>query len=58
MTWYLHQQRLAAHPAHVLLRPEVSNYGSLDFKDVDSPRLAGVVATERCLPELQALTEW
>lgn len=58
MTWYLHQQRLAAHPPHVLLRPEVSNYGSLDFKDVDSPRLAGVVATERCLQELQALTEW
>lgn len=58
MTWYLHQQRLAAHPPHVLLRPEVSNYGSLDFKDVDSPRRAGAVATERCLKELQALTEW
>jgi NTE family protein len=58
MTWYLHQQRLAAHPPHVLLRPEVSNYGSLDFKDVDSPRRAGAVATERCLKELQALSEW
>ncbi|MBE7474765.1 MAG: patatin-like phospholipase family protein [Anaerolineales bacterium] len=58
MTWYLHQQRLAAHPPHVLLRPEVSNYGSLDFKDVDSPRQAGAVATERCLKELQALIEW
>jgi predicted acylesterase/phospholipase RssA len=56
MTWYLHQQRLAAHPPHVLLRPEVSSYGSLDFKDVDGPRQAGVAEAERYLAELKALT--
>jgi NTE family protein len=55
MTWHLHQQRLLAYPPHVLLRPEVSSYGSLDFKDVDGPRQAGVVEAERCLAELQAL---
>ncbi|MBI1881809.1 MAG: patatin-like phospholipase family protein [Chloroflexi bacterium] len=58
MTWYLHQQRLATHPPHVLLRPEVSSYGSLDFKDVDGPRQAGVVEAERCLAELRALVGW
>ena len=55
MTWYLHEQRLAAHPAHVLLRPEVSNYGSLDFKAVNDPIRAGVVEAERHLAELKAL---
>jgi NTE family protein len=57
MTWYLHQQRLAAYPPHVLLRPEVSSYGSLDFKDVDGPRQAGAVEAERCLGDLRALLE-
>jgi predicted acylesterase/phospholipase RssA len=55
MTWHLHQQRLAAHPPHVLLRPDVSSYGSLDFKDLDGPIKAGIVEAERCLPELKAL---
>ena len=55
MTWYLHQQRLAAHPPQVLLRPEVGSYGSLDFKDVDGPRQAGIVEAERHLVELKAL---
>lgn len=55
MTWYLHQQRLAAHPPHVLLRPEVSDYGSLDFKVLDGPIQAGVVEAERHLSELKAL---
>jgi NTE family protein len=58
MTWYLHQQRLAAYPPHVLLRPEVSSYGSLDFKDVGGPRQAGLVEAERCLGDLRALLEW
>lgn len=55
MTWYLHQQRLLAHPPHVLLRPQVSSYGSLDFKDVTGPRQAGIVEAERHLAELRAL---
>lgn len=58
MTWYLHQQRLLAHPPHVLLRPQVSSYGSLDFKDVDGPRQAGVVEADRHLAELRALVRW
>jgi NTE family protein len=55
MTWYLHEQRLAAHPAHVLLRPDVSNYGSLDFKAIDEPIQAGVIEAERHLTQLRAL---
>jgi NTE family protein len=58
MTWYLHQQRLLAHPPHVLLRPQVSSYGSLDFKDVNGPRQAGVVEAERHLAELRMLAGW
>jgi hypothetical protein len=57
MTWYLHQQRLAAHPPQVLLRPEVASYGSLDFKDVAGPRQAGIVEAECHLAELKALVE-
>lgn len=55
MTWHLHQQRLLSHPPHVLLRPQVSSYGSLDFKDVAGPRQAGVAEAERHLAELRAL---
>ncbi|MEW5957173.1 MAG: patatin-like phospholipase family protein [Chloroflexota bacterium] len=55
MTWYLHQQRLTAHPPHVLLRPAVQDYGSLDFKDLDGPLLAGRAEAERHLAELRAL---
>lgn len=55
MTWHLHQQRLAAHPPHVLLRPEVSSYGSLDFKDLHGPIQAGRLEAERQLAELKAL---
>jgi NTE family protein len=56
-TWYLHQQRLAAHPPHVLLRPEVHDYGSLDFKDVAGPIRAGTAEAERHLAALKALVE-
>lgn len=55
ITWHLHEQRLAAHPAHVLLRPNVGNYGSLDFKDLDGPLTAGMVEAEDHLPALKAL---
>jgi predicted acylesterase/phospholipase RssA len=55
MTWHVHRQRLAAYPAHVLLRPLVSNYGSMDFKDVTGPRQAGLAEAERHLAELRAL---
>jgi NTE family protein len=55
ITWYLHEQRLAAHPAHVLLRPNVGNYGSLDFKDLDGPLTAGMAEAEDHLSALKAL---
>jgi NTE family protein len=55
MTWHIHQQRLSAHPPDVLLRPEVEGYGSLDFRELEGPLLAGVVEAERHLPELKAL---
>ena len=54
-TWYLHEQRLQHHPAHVLIRPEVEMYGSLDFRDVDGPLQAGIDATKALLPEIQRL---
>lgn len=55
MTWYLHQQRLAAYPPDVLLQPDVGDYGSLDFKDVEGPRQAGFIEAERHLPAIRAL---
>jgi NTE family protein len=55
MTWYLHQQRLEAHPPDVLLRPNVGHYASLDFKDVDGPIIAGRLEAERQLSNLKAL---
>ncbi len=57
MTWHLHQQRLAANKPDVLLRPSVDEYGSLDFRDVRSPILAGIVETERHLSAIRALVE-
>jgi predicted acylesterase/phospholipase RssA len=55
MTWYVHQKRLAEHPPDILLRPDVDQFASLDFRDIDSPVQAGVEATEKVIPELQAL---
>lgn len=55
MTWHLHQQRLQDHPPHILLRPDITNIGSLDFKDLSAPIEAGVIETERQLPQLRQL---
>jgi NTE family protein len=55
IAWYVHEERLAAHSPDVLLRPEVEDYGSLDFRDVQGPLAAGIVAAERRLPEIRAL---
>lgn len=52
MTWHLHRERLQAHPAHVLLRPIVDSYGSLDFKDVRGPLKAGADSAEAHLQDL------
>jgi NTE family protein len=55
MSWHIHQERLSAHPPDVLLRPKVEQYGSLDFKELRGPLLAGVAEAERHLEELKAL---
>lgn len=55
MTWYLHEARLLAHPPNVLLRPNISQYGSLDFKDVAGPITAGISAAEAALDNLLAI---
>lgn len=57
ITWHLHQQRLAAHPPHVLLRPNVDDYGSLDFRDVDGPIQAGVDEAQKYISQLRGLVE-
>jgi predicted acylesterase/phospholipase RssA len=57
MAWYLHEERLAAHPPDVLLRPEVDGFGSLDFSDVEGPYLAGLNEAQRRLPEIKMLFE-
>jgi NTE family protein len=53
--WHLHTERLAAHPPDVLLRPDVAQYGSLDFKELQGPFLAGMSEAERHLDEIKAL---
>lgn len=55
MTYHLHLERLAAHPPHVLLRPDVSTIGSLDFKDLNAPLEAGRREAESHLPAIKTL---
>ena len=57
MTWHLHQTRLADHPPHILMRPQVDHYGSLDFKDLTGPIAAGQAEAERHLAALRAMKE-
>lgn len=57
MTWHLHQTRIEHDPPHVLMRPEVDHYGSLDFRDVEGPVMAGVVEAERHLARIKALIQ-
>jgi NTE family protein len=54
MTWYTHEMRLKLHPPHVLLRPAVEGYGSLDFKDIQGPIQAGVEEAEAHLEHIIA----
>lgn len=55
ITWHLHQTRLDAHRPHVLLRPAVDSYSSLDFKDLNGPLQAGIAAAERHIDAIRAL---
>ncbi|TVR22315.1 MAG: patatin-like phospholipase family protein [Anaerolineaceae bacterium] len=56
MTWYLHEQRLKLHPPDVLLRPDVGDYGSLDFTDLEGPLAAGRLEALRHIEKIKALT--
>lgn len=56
MTWYLHEQRLRLHPPDVLLRPDVGDYGSLDFTDLEGPLAAGRLEALRHIEKIKALT--
>jgi NTE family protein len=55
MSTYIHEERLRLDPPTVLLKPEVQAYGSMDFKDVQGPYLAGIQEAERQLPEILKL---
>jgi NTE family protein len=55
MTWHLHNERLAAHPPDVLLRPSVESYASMDFKDIQGPLTAGTAEAEVHLQAIKAL---
>jgi NTE family protein len=55
MTWYVHQERLALSPPDVLLRPNVDDYSSLDFRDIDGPIQAGFEEAEHHLKALRGL---
>lgn len=55
LTWYVHEQRLRDFPPDILVRPAVESYGSLDFRDIEGPLLAGADAMLEHLPALQAL---
>ncbi len=56
MTWYIHKTRLDTHPPHILLRPDVSQYGSLDFTDIEGPLKAGQDVTIQHLDAIKKLT--
>lgn len=55
MAWHLHEERLKKYPPHLLLKPDVRGYGSLDFKDTLGPIQAGLEEAERNLPQIKAL---
>lgn len=55
MAWHVHEERLAASPAHILMRPGVEDYGSLDFKDIDGPLDAGRAEAERHMEAIKLL---
>lgn len=55
MAWHIHLERLEAFPPTILMRPDVSSYSSLDFKDFDGPLEAGIREAKRWVPELRRL---
>ena len=56
-TIFIHEARLEQHPPDVLLKPDVADYASLDFKDVQGPMQAGINAAEEQVDAIRALVE-
>lgn len=52
---HIHRERLTAYPPDVLLRPDVHDYGSLDFTDLGGPLRAGIAEAETKLPQIREL---
>ncbi|MEM7029721.1 MAG: patatin-like phospholipase family protein, partial [Chloroflexota bacterium] len=57
LIWNYHEDRLRHAPPNILLRPDVDDYGSLDFTELDGPIQAGVEVTEKHLLDIQALLD-
>lgn len=55
LVWHTHESRLAAHPPDVLLRPDLGDTPSLDFRDLEKPLRAGCEAAEAALPKIAAM---
>lgn len=53
MTWYTHVQRLDKHPPDVLIRPEVGDYSTFAFKDLDGPLNSGRESTEAVIDRIK-----
>jgi NTE family protein len=54
-TIFIHEARLEMHPPDVLLKPDIANYASLDFKDIQGPMQAGINAAEAQIDAIRAL---
>ncbi|MEM7535903.1 MAG: patatin-like phospholipase family protein [Chloroflexota bacterium] len=57
ITSHMHKIRLEQSPPDVYIRPEVEQYGSLDFTELQGPINAGIAAAKGHLPALKALLE-
>lgn len=57
VTSHLHQLRLRAAPPDIYMRPAVEHLGSLDFKDVEGPILAGEEEAEQHVNALRLLRD-
>lgn len=55
LVWYAHEQRLKEFPPDILVRPELGDTASLDFKDLERTLDAGRRAAEACLDGIKQL---
>ncbi|MBK9122944.1 MAG: patatin-like phospholipase family protein [Chloroflexi bacterium] len=57
LVWYTHETRLAKFPPDVLIRPDLGDAASLNFRDLESPLEAGREAAESALPAIKKLLD-